>query len=65
MAPEMVASRDYGKALDIWAAGCVIYTLLVGKLPFLAVGNALYRAITAGSYSVTALGTVTNTCTCS
>jgi len=35
MAPEIVAKKEFkGPPADIWAAGVLLYTLLVGKFPF-------------------------------
>ena len=34
LAPEMARRKQYGKAVDIWALGCVVYYMLVGKYPF-------------------------------
>lgn len=35
MAPEQVTYTGYGKKVDIWAAGVILYQLLVGKHPFM------------------------------
>jgi len=34
MAPEMVARRSYGKPVDFWSLGILIYEMLVGEPPF-------------------------------
>lgn len=34
MAPEIFKKQGYSYSSDIWAAGCILYGLLVGKLPF-------------------------------
>ncbi|XP_077498673.1 serine/threonine-protein kinase PLK1-like [Amblyomma americanum] len=34
MAPEMLAQKGYSYAADIWAVGCIMYKLLVGRPPF-------------------------------
>ena len=33
-APEMLAKRGYGKEVDWWAIGILIYEMLFGKTPF-------------------------------
>ena len=34
MAPEMVARRSYGKAVDLWSLGILIFEMVAGKTPF-------------------------------
>jgi len=34
IAPEMLDKKGHGYEVDIWAIGCILYTLLVGKPPF-------------------------------
>lgn len=34
MAPEMVASKGYGRAADYWSLGCIAYEMLNGLPPF-------------------------------
>mmetsp|Transcript_21890 Transcript_21890/g.67371 ORF Transcript_21890/g.67371 Transcript_21890/m.67371 type:complete len:324 (-) Transcript_21890:87-1058(-) len=36
MAPEMVARRSYGKAVDVWSLGVLIFEMVSGKTPFSA-----------------------------
>lgn len=36
MAPEMVARRAYGKAVDFWSLGVLVFEMLTGKTPFAA-----------------------------
>jgi len=33
-APEIVHNLDYGKPVDLWACGVVLYVMLAGKFPF-------------------------------
>jgi protein-serine/threonine kinase len=34
-APEIVSERKYeGTSIDIWSSGVILYTLIVGTLPF-------------------------------
>ncbi|XP_071055410.1 peripheral plasma membrane protein CASK isoform X6 [Onthophagus taurus] len=48
MAPEVVEMRQYGKAVDIWAAGVLLHILLSGTLPFHGSGRRLMEAICRG-----------------
>ena len=34
LAPEVFRTKQHSPASDVWAAGCVFYTLLVGRSPF-------------------------------
>jgi serine/threonine protein kinase len=34
MAPEQALGQRYGKRIDIWAAGIILYILCTGKHPF-------------------------------
>ena len=36
LAPEIIFKKPYGKAVDCWSLGCVIYQMLVGEPPFVA-----------------------------
>ena len=38
-APEIVKDERYSKSVDMWALGCVLYTLLCGFPPFYDVRN--------------------------
>ncbi|KAF2903915.1 hypothetical protein ILUMI_02260, partial [Ignelater luminosus] len=48
MAPEVVERRQYGKAVDIWAAGVILHILLSGTLPFHGTGRRLFDTICRG-----------------
>ncbi|KAK4881098.1 hypothetical protein RN001_004417 [Aquatica leii] len=48
MAPEVVERRQYGKAVDIWAAGVMLHLLLSGTLPFHGTGRRLLDTICRG-----------------
>jgi len=34
LAPEILEDNDYGLAVDWWGVGCVLYEMMVGRLPF-------------------------------
>lgn len=34
MAPEIIKNERYGPAVDSWACGVILYTILTGRLPF-------------------------------
>ena len=34
MAPEMLEKKAYGRAVDWWCLGCVVYEMLFGLPPF-------------------------------
>jgi len=34
LAPEIARNLDYGKPVDLWACGIVLYVMLAGKFPF-------------------------------
>ena len=49
MAPEVVAGRGHGKAVDWWSVGVLLFEMLTGQPPFRAKGRAaLARQITGG-----------------
>jgi serine/threonine protein kinase len=35
MAPEIITDRNYGKPVDMWAVGVIVYLLLCGDYPFM------------------------------
>lgn len=34
MAPEVIQKKHYGKAVDMWSVGVIMYLILCGRLPF-------------------------------
>jgi len=46
MAPEMIAGHGYGKAVDFWSLGAILFEMLTGDTPFNAKDTKrLYRLI--------------------
>jgi len=39
LAPEILLRNRYGSSVDIWAAGCLLYRLLTGRMAFYADSN--------------------------
>ncbi|THD28034.1 Calcium/calmodulin-dependent protein kinase type II subunit delta [Fasciola hepatica] len=51
LSPEVLRKEPYGKAVDIWACGVILYILLVGYPPFWDEDqNRLYSQIKTGAY---------------
>ena len=51
-APEIVQGAPYGRAIDVWATGILLYLLLSGNLPFCGTRDQLLNSASYGSYSV-------------
>jgi len=51
-APEIVQGAPYGRAIDVWATGVLLYLLLSGNLPFYGTRDQLLYSASYGAYSV-------------
>lgn len=52
MAPEVVKREPYGKPVDVWGCGVILFILLSGCLPFYGTKDRLFEAIIKGKYKV-------------
>ncbi|KAK9904077.1 hypothetical protein WJX75_003895 [Coccomyxa subellipsoidea] len=53
LAPEVLRNEPVGYAADLWAFGCLLYHMLVGKPPFKGASEYLtFQLITDGEYSI-------------
>ena len=51
ISPEMLNRQAYGKAVDMWACGIIVYVLLSGSLPFYSENQKeLFEWIKKGKY---------------
>ncbi|NXJ14939.1 PLK2 kinase, partial [Odontophorus gujanensis] len=51
LAPEVLEHKGHGLPSDVWALGCVMYTVLMGSPPFEAAGRReLYQCIRGVRY---------------
>ncbi|CAO3595018.1 unnamed protein product [Absidia cylindrospora] len=51
-APEIVCDQKYSKGVDMWAIGCVLYTMLCGFPPFYDESiNALTQKVARGQFA--------------
>ena len=52
MSPEIIQRIPYGKPVDAWGAGVILYILLCGQLPFPGAKDQVLGAIVNGAFSV-------------
>ncbi|XP_032236089.2 peripheral plasma membrane protein CASK isoform X1 [Nematostella vectensis] len=48
MSPEVVNRQPYGKPVDVWGCGIILFILLSGNYPFHGTGEKVYQSITKG-----------------
>uniref|UniRef100_A0A4W4HFZ8 Peripheral plasma membrane protein CASK n=1 Tax=Electrophorus electricus TaxID=8005 RepID=A0A4W4HFZ8_ELEEL len=53
MAPEVVKREPYGKPVDVWGCGVILFILLSGCLPFYGTKERLFEGIIKGRYKMT------------
>uniref|UniRef100_A0A8C7XYB6 Calcium/calmodulin dependent serine protein kinase n=1 Tax=Oryzias sinensis TaxID=183150 RepID=A0A8C7XYB6_9TELE len=52
MAPEVVKREPYGKPVDVWGCGVILFILLSGCLPFYGTKERLFDSICRGKYKM-------------
>nr|XP_025971054.1 peripheral plasma membrane protein CASK isoform X6 [Dromaius novaehollandiae] len=52
MAPEVVKREPYGKPVDVWGCGVILFILLSGCLPFYGTKERLFEGIIKGKYKM-------------
>lgn len=50
MAPEVVKREPYGKPVDVWGCGVILFILLSGCLPFYGTKERLFESVIKGRY---------------
>ncbi|XP_076872069.1 calcium/calmodulin-dependent serine protein kinase b isoform X9 [Brachyhypopomus gauderio] len=53
MAPEVVKREPYGKPVDVWGCGVILFILLSGCLPFYGTKERLFEGIIKGRHKMT------------
>lgn len=62
MAPEVVKREPYGKPVDVWGCGVILFILLSGCLPFYGTKERLFESVIKGRYKVVTLRIVALRC---
>jgi serine/threonine protein kinase len=52
MAPEIVNRQPYGKPVDMWGCGIMMFILLGGYPPYVGTKDNLFQQIVQGKYHV-------------
>ncbi|XP_058471556.1 peripheral plasma membrane protein CASK isoform X5 [Solea solea] len=52
MAPEVVKREPYGKPVDVWGCGVILFILLSGCLPFYGTKERLFEGVCKGKYKM-------------
>ncbi|XP_035378664.1 peripheral plasma membrane protein CASK isoform X15 [Electrophorus electricus] len=52
MAPEVVKREPYGKPVDVWGCGVILFILLSGCLPFYGTKERLFEGVIKGKYKM-------------
>ncbi|KAB0372226.1 hypothetical protein FD755_016018, partial [Muntiacus reevesi] len=60
MAPEVVKREPYGKPVDVWGCGVILFILLSGCLPFYGTKERLFEGIIKGKYKGAVLAAVSS-----
>lgn len=55
MSPEVILRQPYGKPVDMWGCGVLLFVLLSGQLPFYGTKDRLFDTIVKGQYSVSTM----------
>ncbi|XP_020621594.1 peripheral plasma membrane protein CASK-like isoform X2 [Orbicella faveolata] len=48
MSPEVINREQYGKPVDVWGCGVILFILLSGSFPFHGTGEKVYESIKKG-----------------